>query len=109
MNLEGIILFKTPLKERDVIANVLLRSGKTLRVYFYGGRGGGKAQKGSILEVGNLISFTLRTGKSTQLKIAKESKLKWKPEMVPKKSRLFIYCFFFAKLLERLLKKLMKN
>ncbi len=80
MRIEGIIVNKTPYKERDVICHLLLRSGNSLSVYFYGGRGGGKNLKGSILEIGHMISVELNQRKKsleTQIHIAKEYKLIW--------------------------------
>ena len=52
--IEGLILSKVPYDERHVIANLLLRSGRKVSVVFYGGRGGGKKQKSSILD--NIMS-----------------------------------------------------
>ncbi|MBT4790481.1 MAG: hypothetical protein HON90_02830 [Halobacteriovoraceae bacterium] len=80
MRIEGIIIHKTPYKERDVICNLLLRSGKLTSVYFYGGRGGGKNQKGSVLEVGFMLGVELsprRKKIESDIKIAKEYNLLW--------------------------------
>ena len=59
MNLQGLILNKYPLQERHLIGSVLLRQGKKISLKFLGGRGGGKSQKGSILEPGAMIEFGL--------------------------------------------------
>ncbi len=80
MHVEGMIIQKTPYKERDLICHVLLRSGKTLPVYFYGGRGGGKKAKGSFLEIGFMLSLELREQRKalqTSIYIAKEYNLIW--------------------------------
>jgi len=80
MKVEGIIIHKTPYKERDLICNVLLRSGRKLSVYFYGGMGGGKNQKGSFLEIGAMISVELadrRKKIESELYMAKEFQLIW--------------------------------
>jgi DNA repair protein RecO len=80
MNLEGIIIHKTPYKDRDLIAKLLLRCGKVINLYFYGGRGGGKHNKGSILELGYMLKVTLaprRKAIEQNIKIAKEWKLIW--------------------------------
>lgn len=77
---EGIVIHKTPYKERDLICQVLLRSGKTLPVYFYGGRGGGKKSKGSFLEIGFMLKLELREQRKnldTAIFIAKEYSLIW--------------------------------
>lgn len=80
MHVEGIIIQKTPYKERDLICHILLRSGKTLPVYFYGGRGGGKKSKGSFLEIGFMLKLQLREQRKsleTAIYIAKEYSLLW--------------------------------
>ncbi len=80
MNLEGILIHKTPYKDRDIIAKLLLRSGKVVNLYFYGGRGGGKHSKGSILELGYMLKVTLaprRKAIEQEIHIAKEWKLIW--------------------------------
>lgn len=80
MHAEGIIIHKTPYKERDLICHILLRSGKTLPVYFYGGRGGGKKSKGSFLEIGFMLKLELREQRKnleTAIYIAKEYSLLW--------------------------------
>lgn len=80
MHVEGMIIQKTPYKERDLICHVLLRSGKTLPVYFYGGRGGGKKSKGSFLEIGFMLKLELREQRKsmeTAIFIAKECSLIW--------------------------------
>lgn len=80
MRVEGIVLNKTPYKERDLICHLLLRSGKKISIYFYGGRGGGKKSKGSVLEVGFMLSVELaprRKKVQSDIQIAKEHKLLW--------------------------------
>ena len=85
MHIEGLITHKTPYKERDLICELLLRSGNKLPVYFYGGRGGGRNLKGSILEVGHMLSIDLnerRKAIGSDIQIAKEYKLLWAPENI---------------------------
>lgn len=98
MQVEGIIIHKTPYKERDLICNVLLRSGRTQSVYFYGGRGGGKKSKGSILEVGFMLSITLNPRRKkieTEIQIAKEYKLLWDCDHIRTDYRAFYLASFF--------------
>lgn len=98
MKVEGIIIQKTPYKERDLICHVLLRSGKTINVYFYGGRGGGKQNKGSILELGHMLVIELNIRKKkleTQLYMAKEYKLLWSGQSVRNDFQAFyLYSFY---------------
>lgn len=85
MHVEGIIIQKTPYKERDIICHVLLRSGKTIPVYFYGGRGGGKKSKGSIIEIGFMLKLQLQEQRKkleTGIFIAKEYSLLWASDKI---------------------------
>lgn len=98
MNLEGIIISKTPYKERDLICNLLLRSGKTISVYFYGGRGGGKKAKGSIIEVGFMFKITVGPRKKsldTSIIIAKEYKHIWNYEYIREDYKAFCLASFY--------------
>lgn len=98
MDIEGIIISKTPYKERDLICNLLLRSGKKVSVYFYGGRGGGKKNKGSILEVGFMLKILLNERRKkieSNIKIAKEHKLLWDCDNIRTDFKAFyLACFF---------------
>lgn len=98
MNLEGIIIQKTPYKDKDLICNLLLRSGQKIALYFYGGRGGGKKAKGSILEVGFMMRVTLaprRKSVETNIKIAKEYQHIWNSEFIRDDFRAFYLSSFF--------------
>lgn len=99
MIIEGIIINKTPLKARDVVAKILLRNGKVLSVYFYGGQGGGKHQKGSVVELGHMLSIVLSPRKKyleSELSVAKEWSLKWDSELIRKDVMAFYFmCFIF--------------
>jgi DNA repair protein RecO len=98
MTLEGIIIQKTPYKDKDLICNVLLRSGQKIAVYFYGGRGGGKKAKGSILEVGFMMKITLalkRKAVESNIKIAKEYQHIWNSEYIRDDFRAFYLSSFY--------------
>lgn len=85
MKVEGIVIQKTPFKDRDLICHLLLRSGKTLPVYFYGGRGGGKKSKGSIIETGFMLRVELQRQKKSidsTMHIAKEYSLIWSSDYI---------------------------
>jgi DNA repair protein RecO len=56
---EAIILRKIPFKEKDLVLQVLMRTGLKASVLIYGGQGGGKSYKAKNLELGNLVEFTL--------------------------------------------------
>jgi recombinational DNA repair protein (RecF pathway) len=92
MNLEGILIRKTNYRDRDIIGKLLLRSGKVIDVYFYGGRGGGKLQKGSILEIGYMLKVTFAPKRKkgiTAMDIAKEWSLIWESKNIRKNFHAF--------------------
>jgi recombinational DNA repair protein (RecF pathway) len=98
MNLEGILIHKTPYKDRDIIGRLLLRSGEVVDLYFYGGRGGGKLQKGSILEIGYMLKVTLAPKRKkgvTAMEIAKEWSLVWEAKNIRKNFHAFYLLSFF--------------
>jgi hypothetical protein len=105
MNLEGIIIQKTPYKDRDIIAKFLLRSGKVVNLYFYGGRGGGKHNKGSILELGYMLKVTLaprRKAIEQDIKIAKEWKLIWEAGSLRTNFHGFYYLSFLFEIAQKI-------
>lgn len=102
MNVEGILIHKTPYKERDLICKILLRSGKVLTVYFYGGRGGGKKSKGSILEVGFMLKINLaprRKKIESEIHVAKEHQLIWKSDKIREDFKAFYLMCFYLELI----------
>jgi recombinational DNA repair protein (RecF pathway) len=104
MHIEGLIISKTPYKERDLICNLLLRSGNTLSVYFYGGRGGGKNSKGSVLEVGHMLAITLsprRKSLDTQIHISKEYKLLWASDHTRLDYKAFYLSMFYMEYMSK--------
>ena len=103
--IEGILTHKTPYKERDLICSLLLRSGKTVSVYFYGGRGGGKQNKGSSLELGHMIKVQLaprRKKLETELLMAKEHQLLWSGKLIRDNFQAFYLCTFFLEFMGKI-------
>lgn len=101
MNLEGILIHKTNYRDRDIIGKLLLRSGKVIDVYFYGGRGGGKQQKGSILELGYMLKVTFAPKRKkgiTAMDIAKEWSLIWEAKNIRKNFHAFYLLNFIFEL-----------
>ena len=98
MEIEGILLNKIQVKESDLIIKLLLRNGKIVSLYIYGGKGGGKKKKGSIFELGCLIktNIDLRRKSSTQnIFIAKESTIEWRHEKISQNFiAYYLLCFF---------------
>ncbi len=61
--IEGLLIFKIPHKERDLIGHLLLRSGKKVSILFYGGQGGGSKKKTSGLELGHMLKIEVQIPK----------------------------------------------
>lgn len=93
--IEGLLLSKTEFQERHLICSILLRTGKTITVLFYGGQGGGKKKKPSQLELGAMLKVELSVSKSnTDVYRAKEWKLIWRAENIRNNYRAFtLLCF----------------
>lgn len=81
--IEGILISKVPYKERDLICKLLLRSGKRVSIIFYGGRGGGKKMKPSLLELGHMLQVELkRSSELSELYSAKEWSTIWTSQSI---------------------------
>ena len=94
--IEGLVLSKVPYDERHIIANLLLRSGRKVAVVFYGGRGGGKKQKSSIIELGFMLSVELAHAKTnSDIYHAKEWNLVWNHDLIRlDHTAFYLMCFF---------------
>lgn len=94
--IEGLVLSKVPYDERHLIAHLLLRNGKKISVVFYGGRGGGKKQKSSIIELGFMLQVELATAKTnSEIYHAKEWNLIWHHNLIRENHNAFyLMCFF---------------
>lgn len=103
MELEGILIHKAIHKERDLIGTLLLREGSIASFYFYGGRGGGKSQKGTILELGFMLKVKLasRQKKNQQLLTASEWSLGWSSEHIRKNHQAFYLSTFFFEFIKK--------
>lgn len=93
---EGIILSKVPVRDRDLIMNILLRTGESLSVFIYGGQGGPK-HKSKSLELGHCFHFVLGTPSSkvnSDVYTVKEFKLAWYHQHIRYHFRAFgLLCF----------------
>lgn len=93
--IEGLILSKSPFQDRHLICRMLLRSGKMISVVCYGGSGGGKNKKGSMLEIGYMMKMELARGKrNAELYTAKEWLPIWTHESIRLNHKAFsLMCF----------------
>ena len=87
-----------------MVSHILLRNGKKSSVLFYGGQGGGKKQKSSFLELGHLINIALQRSNhnKSEMRIAKEWKLKWRHEGIHEDYKLFYLVCFYLEVLEKI-------
>lgn len=100
MVFEGIVIHRTPYKERDLIVKLLLRNGLVGSFYIYGGQGGGKKHKPSIFEIGAMIRLMIKEQKarveSSELMICAEHQSIWKPDSVRHDIKAFyLVCLYF--------------
>lgn len=104
MEMEGILIHKAIHKERDLIGTLLLREGSLLNLYFYGGRGGGKSQKGSILELGFMLKVKLssRIKKDQDIQIASEWNLIWNSEAIRSNHKAFYLSTFYFEFIKKI-------
>ncbi|MFN8370277.1 MAG: hypothetical protein U0T83_06595 [Bacteriovoracaceae bacterium] len=83
----------------------LLREGEQLTLLFYGGLGGGKNQKGTILDIGNALKVELKPEKiSTPDKIltVKEYSLIFRPENIRYDIKAFYLLCFFCEMITKI-------
>jgi len=102
--IEGILLSKSPYRNRDLICRILLRSGKKVSVLFYGGKGGGRQQKTSILEFGYLIKIELRrnTRSHSELFVAQEWALTWKHKNIRRHYQAFYLLCSYIEMIDKI-------
>ena len=85
-NFEGIVIHRTPYKERDLIVKLLMRNGLVGSFYVYGGQGGGKKHKPTVFEIGSMIKMMTKDQKakidSSDLMIASEYQRIWEPQSI---------------------------
>lgn len=99
---EGILLNKFPYQDKHIIGHLLLRNGMKLSVVFYGAQGGGKSNKGSILQLGHMFSVSFGQMKSNfEILSAKEYSEKWQHRYLSMNPRAFYLLCFFCELIEK--------
>jgi DNA repair protein RecO len=100
MVFEGIVIHRTPYKERDLIVKLLLRNGLVGSFYIYGGQGGGKNHKPSIFELGSMMKLLTKEQRtrieSSDLMISAEHQRTWEPQNLRHDARAFyLACLYF--------------
>jgi len=106
MVFEGIVVGKTPYKERDLIVKVLLRSGFLASFYVYGGQGGGKHHKPSLFEFGSMMRIHTKEQGSkgvekTELMTVSEYERIWEPTSIRHNVKAFyLSCLYYEIILK---------
>lgn len=106
MVFEGIVIGKTPYKERDLIVKVLLRSGFLASFYVFGGQGGGKHHKPNLFEFGSMMRVhTKDQGRpgveKKELLMVSEYERLWEPSQIRHNIKAFyLSCLFYEIILK---------
>lgn len=106
MVFEGIVIGKTPYKERDLIVKVLLRSGFMASFYVYGGQGGGKHHKPSLFEFGSMMRIHIKDQGSRgvevkELMTVSEYERIWEPTAIRHDIKAFyLSCLYYEIILK---------
>lgn len=91
-----------PYQERHLLIKVQLRNGQKMGLILYGGRGGGKNQRGSIVDLGNCLTFQVQTkNKQSTFFGTKEFELKWNPANIRDNYACFQLMCFFLEIMEK--------
>lgn len=106
MVFEGVVIGKTPYKERDLIVKILLRSGFLASFYVYGGQGGGKHHKPNFFEFGCMMRVTIKDQgmkglEKTELMVAAEYERIWEPKNIRHDIKAFyLSCLYYEIILK---------
>lgn len=100
--ISGILLNKNIFKDKDILANLLLRNGEKVSVVFYGGKGGGKKNKPSTLEYGHLLNIELDHKVKNDIYTAKEWNIEWRPEKIRYDYKAYLVLSFFLEMTEKM-------
>lgn len=102
MVFEGLVISKTPYKERDLITKVMLRNGLLASFYIYGGQGGGKHHKPSLFEIGSMMKIHIKDQKSKgDLLIATEYQRIWQPQHIRHNIQAFYLICLYLEVLQK--------
>lgn len=100
--IEGLILYRIPFKEKDLISRVLLRNGQKVSILFYGGRSTRKG-KAPLLELGMMNEIQLsQTKKTNELYGAKEIKNIWSHQAIRENYKAYYLLCFQLELIDKL-------
>ncbi len=90
-SIEGILLRKTPFRDKDLICSFLTRRGRKVSILFYGVQNRIGKNVCVPLEIGNMFRVMIKTsGRPSDLKSAKEWDYLWRHESISKNYK--TYC-----------------
>lgn len=105
MHFEGLLIHRTPYKDRDLIIKLLLRNGLVGSFYIYGGQGGGKKLKPTIFEIGSMIKIMVKDQKSkagnSELMISAEHQRLWEPQSIRYDIKAFYLVCLYLELIQK--------
>jgi len=103
-SLEGIVLYKTLFKEKDLIVHLLARDGQKYSICFYGA--GVRANKSSFssIELGHMLKVNLRTSskKNTDLIVASEWNTLWLHSHITSDYSAYCYMCFLLEITSKI-------
>jgi recombinational DNA repair protein (RecF pathway) len=88
-----------------LICRLLLRNGRKISAIFYGGQGGGKNQKGSLIEAGYMLKLELKrgSGKSEEsVYSVKEFSPIWQHKKIRENFNAYYLLCFFVEITEKI-------
>jgi len=93
--IEGLVLSKMAYQDRHLIVKLLARDGIIYSLLFFGGKGGGTKNKGSIVELGYMLQAYIKQSKGSDLLMTSDWKLIWSPEKIRGDYKAYtLLCFF---------------
>lgn len=99
---QGLLLTKRPFKDNHLLCHLLLRNGHKIASIFYGGRGGGKRNSPSLLELGYMLDLELaKTKKNSDLYRSKEWSNGWIHQLIRKNFKAYYLLCFFLEVTEK--------
>lgn len=99
---QGLLLSKRPFQDNHLLCHILLRNGRKIIVVFYGGRGGGKKNSPSLLELGYMLDLELaKTKRNSDLYRSKEWLNSWIHSKIRKNYKAYCFLCFFLEVIEK--------
>jgi DNA repair protein RecO len=84
------------------MVSFLKRNGEKIKIVFYGGQGGGKKQKPTLLEYGYMLALEIKPShKEDGIHVAKEWQIKWQHELIRNDYKAFLLLSFYLELIEK--------